>query len=85
MRAAPLAQRPRSRPASSAQRRRPHPLRPRAAAADTPPPDPAALRTPHSGYHDDGSGRRFFEGWYFKVRGERERGVTGGRGVYFFG
>lgn len=26
-----------------------------------------ALRTPHSGYHFDGSKRRFFEGWYFKV------------------
>jgi len=26
-----------------------------------------ALRTPHSGYHFDGTGRRFFEGWYFKV------------------
>ncbi|KAH7288283.1 hypothetical protein KP509_31G020300 [Ceratopteris richardii] len=25
------------------------------------------LRTPHSGYHYDGSKRRFFEGWYFKV------------------
>lgn len=25
------------------------------------------LRTPHSGYHYDGSVRRFFEGWYFKV------------------
>ena len=24
--------------------------------------------TPHSGYHFDGSSRRFFEGWYFKVR-----------------
>ena len=24
--------------------------------------------TPHSGYHFDGSGRRFFEGWYFKAR-----------------
>ncbi|KAI5073573.1 hypothetical protein GOP47_0011586 [Adiantum capillus-veneris] len=24
-------------------------------------------RTPHSGYHFDGSKRRFFEGWYFKV------------------
>ncbi len=23
--------------------------------------------TPHSGYHFDGSNRRFFEGWYFKV------------------
>ena len=23
--------------------------------------------TPHSGYHFDGSARRFFEGWYFKV------------------
>uniref|UniRef100_A0A7N0U7X6 Tocopherol cyclase n=1 Tax=Kalanchoe fedtschenkoi TaxID=63787 RepID=A0A7N0U7X6_KALFE len=25
------------------------------------------LRTPHSGYHFDGSTRPFFEGWYFKV------------------
>lgn len=25
------------------------------------------LRTPHSGYHFDGSNRRFFEGWYFRV------------------
>ncbi|GAB2275716.1 Probable tocopherol cyclase, chloroplastic [Dionaea muscipula] len=25
------------------------------------------LRTPHSGYHFDGSARQFFEGWYFKV------------------
>lgn len=24
--------------------------------------------TPHSGYHWDGTNRRFFEGWYFKVR-----------------
>lgn len=24
--------------------------------------------TPHSGYHFDGTNRRFFEGWYFKVR-----------------
>ncbi|CAN6456556.1 unnamed protein product [Victoria cruziana] len=31
----------------------------------TPPDRP--LRTPHSGYHFDGSARRFFEGWYFKV------------------
>ena len=23
--------------------------------------------TPHSGYHYDGSNRRFFEGWYFNV------------------
>ncbi|KAG9456117.1 hypothetical protein H6P81_000625 [Aristolochia fimbriata] len=30
------------------------------------PPD-RDLRTPHSGYHFDGSTRRFFEGWYFKV------------------
>ncbi|KAK4852930.1 hypothetical protein QYF36_001233 [Acer negundo] len=30
------------------------------------PPD-RELRTPHSGYHFDGSSRRFFEGWYFKV------------------
>ena len=27
----------------------------------------SSLRTPHSGYHFDGSDRRFFEGWYFKV------------------
>ncbi|MEO0396929.1 MAG: tocopherol cyclase family protein [Cyanobacteria bacterium P01_A01_bin.137] len=26
-----------------------------------------SLQTPHSGYHWDGSGRRFFEGWYFRV------------------
>ncbi|KAH7443105.1 hypothetical protein KP509_02G019700 [Ceratopteris richardii] len=25
------------------------------------------LRTPHSGYHFDGSKRRFFEGWYLKL------------------
>ncbi|PKA63459.1 putative tocopherol cyclase, chloroplastic [Apostasia shenzhenica] len=25
------------------------------------------LRTPHSGYHFDGTARVFFEGWYFKV------------------
>lgn len=25
------------------------------------------LRTPHSGYHFDGTRRKFFEGWYFKV------------------
>ncbi|KAL9660600.1 hypothetical protein QQ045_025417 [Rhodiola kirilowii] len=31
----------------------------------TPPNRP--LRTPHSGYHFDGSTRKFFEGWYFKV------------------
>ncbi len=24
-------------------------------------------QTPHSGYHWDGSDRRFFEGWYFRV------------------
>lgn len=27
----------------------------------------APAQTPHSGYHFDGSPRRFFEGWYFKV------------------
>lgn len=32
-----------------------------------------ALRTPHSGYHFDGSKRRFFEGWYFKVSIPEER------------
>jgi hypothetical protein len=30
-------------------------------------PAPADVLTPHSGYHFDGSSRRFFEGWYFKV------------------
>lgn len=25
------------------------------------------LQTPHSGYHWDGSNRRFFEGWYFRL------------------
>lgn len=25
------------------------------------------LQTPHSGYHWDGSSRRFFEGWYYRV------------------
>ncbi|MBD2057643.1 tocopherol cyclase family protein [Oculatella sp. FACHB-28] len=28
---------------------------------------PYALQTPHSGYHWDGSDRRFFEGWYYRV------------------
>ncbi len=28
---------------------------------------PHSLQTPHSGYHWDGSDRRFFEGWYFRV------------------
>jgi tocopherol cyclase len=26
-----------------------------------------SLQTPHSGYHWDGSGDRFFEGWYYRV------------------
>jgi hypothetical protein len=26
-----------------------------------------AAATPHSGYHFDGTPRRFFEGWYFRV------------------
>ncbi|GLU01442.1 hypothetical protein SLE2022_187490 [Rubroshorea leprosula] len=32
-------------------------------------PTPASreLRTPHSGYHVDGTTRKFFEGWYFEV------------------
>ncbi|PON37269.1 Tocopherol cyclase [Parasponia andersonii] len=33
----------------------------------TPTPSNGELRTPHSGYHFDGTGRKFFEGWYFKV------------------
>lgn len=28
---------------------------------------PTSLVTPHSGYHWDGSQRRFFEGWYYRV------------------
>ncbi|ABW27438.1 tocopherol cyclase family protein [Acaryochloris marina] len=28
---------------------------------------PSTLITPHSGYHWDGSQRRFFEGWYYRV------------------
>jgi len=28
---------------------------------------PGLVTTPHSGYHYDGSSRRFFEGWYWKV------------------
>ncbi|MEC4816173.1 MAG: tocopherol cyclase family protein [Scytonema sp. PMC 1069.18] len=26
-----------------------------------------SIQTPHSGYHWDGSSRRFFEGWYYRV------------------
>ncbi|XP_024023854.1 tocopherol cyclase, chloroplastic [Morus notabilis] len=33
----------------------------------TPTPPNRDLRTPHSGYHFDGTTRKFFEGWYFKV------------------
>lgn len=32
-----------------------------------PTPSNRPLRPPHSGYHFDGSRRKFFEGWYFKV------------------
>ncbi|KAJ4708057.1 Tocopherol cyclase [Melia azedarach] len=35
--------------------------------AYVPTPPNRELRTPHSGYHFDGSARKFFEGWYFKV------------------
>lgn len=28
---------------------------------------PHPLQTPHSGYHWDGSDRRFFEGWYYRI------------------
>ena len=28
---------------------------------------PKIIQTPHSGYHWDGSDRRFFEGWYYRV------------------
>ena len=30
-------------------------------------PQNKSLQTPHSGYHWDGSDRRFFEGWYYRV------------------
>jgi tocopherol cyclase len=30
-------------------------------------PTSTVLQTPHSGYHWDGSDRRFFEGWYYRV------------------
>ncbi|XP_071702588.1 tocopherol cyclase, chloroplastic-like [Rutidosis leptorrhynchoides] len=33
----------------------------------SPTPSNRPLRTPHSGYHFDGTRRNFFEGWYFKV------------------
>ncbi|KAG2400135.1 hypothetical protein LR48_Vigan2574s000100 [Vigna angularis] len=33
----------------------------------SPTPPNRDLRTPHSGYHFDGTARKFFEGWYFKV------------------
>ncbi|PKI31383.1 hypothetical protein CRG98_048227, partial [Punica granatum] len=33
----------------------------------SPTPPNRELRTPHSGYHFDGTTRKFFEGWYFKV------------------
>ena len=26
-----------------------------------------STQTPHSGYHWDGSSRRFFEGWYYRI------------------
>ncbi|GLT48215.1 hypothetical protein SLA2020_218540 [Shorea laevis] len=32
-----------------------------------PSPPNRELRTPHSGYHFDGTTRKFFEDWYFKV------------------
>ncbi|CAL9108703.1 unnamed protein product [Musa acuminata var. zebrina] len=38
-----------------------------AAPVYTPTPPNRELRTPHSGYHFDGTTRLFFEGWYFKV------------------
>ena len=34
------------------------------------------LRTPHSGYHWDGSSRRFFEGWYYRVTLPEYNGQT---------
>ncbi|KAF6995476.1 hypothetical protein CFC21_011970 [Triticum aestivum] len=40
---------------------------PAAAPVYAPTPRDRPLRTPHSGYHYDGTARAFFEGWYFKV------------------
>jgi hypothetical protein len=40
---------------------------PKSPAIYTPTPTKRDTRTPHSGYHFDGTSRRFFEGWYFKV------------------
>ena len=31
------------------------------------PPDSGAVTTPHSGCHWDGTDRRFFEGWYWRI------------------
>ncbi|MGK7921838.1 MAG: tocopherol cyclase family protein [Trichodesmium sp.] len=31
------------------------------------------LQTPHSGYHWDGSDRRFFEGWYYRITLPKEK------------
>ncbi|HEY9883963.1 MAG TPA: tocopherol cyclase family protein, partial [Thermosynechococcaceae cyanobacterium] len=36
-------------------------------SAALPPTNSSRLQTPHSGYHWDGSDRRFFEGWYYRV------------------
>ncbi|XHX81104.1 MAG: tocopherol cyclase family protein [Stenomitos frigidus ULC029] len=36
-------------------------------SATLPPDHSSRLQTPHSGYHWDGSHRRFFEGWYYRV------------------
>ena len=44
-------------------RRQQHTCRSRIAAAGR-----SSTLAPHSGYHYDDSGRRFFEGWYFKAR-----------------
>ena len=60
---------------SSAERQQKQQLAADAAARSFQPP-------PHSGYHFDGSPRRFFEGWYFKVdlpRLEQQQNEGGGR------
>ena len=73
-RRATTARAPTSAPSSrKAAVARSSPSPPPSSSAPDPDPDPElerralALRTPHSGYHFDGTGRRFFEGWYFKV------------------
>ncbi|KAL6747380.1 tocopherol cyclase-domain-containing protein [Haematococcus lacustris] len=66
LKVAPKMQVARSRPCRSW---RPYPLLavPPSALTGSSQTAAASVTTPHSGYHYDGSPRRFFEGWYWKV------------------